>query len=234
MSERTSVRAAIATDFRTSRAGHRIALAVVVVWLAYEWGIGNETVTPWLLARVIADTDGAAAIPVAAAVGFGFTTVQQLLAGLTALAGFSLFERTAQAAWERLTERFGRAPGEWSTLGPAARTALVFGLGTTAVALVQITTTGQVGVRRHRAVVVQAALLCGTVVGALGAAAGALATLGRGVPALEGVTNQVLRVLGNPLLWLGVLVVGALVHTARRRRASVSGAAASGGSPASS
>jgi hypothetical protein len=101
---------------------------------------------------------------------------------------------------------------------PATRAALVFGLGTTAVALLQIMATGQVGVRRHSTAVVQAALLCGAVVGALAGVAGAIATLGRHVDALEGPTEQLLRVLGNPLFWLGVLGVGAIVQLLRRSR----------------
>jgi hypothetical protein len=75
------------------------------------------------------------------------------------------------------------------------------------VALIQIMTTGEVGVRRHRRVVAMSALLCATLVGMLGAAAAALALVGRNVPALEGTTNWILRILGNPLFWLGLIVV---------------------------
>ncbi len=78
------------------------------------------------------------------------------------------------------------APGEWSSLGWGARSAIVFPLGTTSVALIQIMTTGEVGVRRHRRVVATSALLCATLVGVLGAIAAALALVGRNVPALEG------------------------------------------------
>ena len=72
------------------------------------------------------------------------------------------------------------------------------------MALIQIMTTGEVGVRRHRRVVATSALLCATLVGVLGAMAATLALVGRNVPALEGATNWILRVLGNPLFWLGV------------------------------
>jgi hypothetical protein len=213
-----SLRAAVAADFRKSGWRRRLALCGVVFWLAYEWGIGNETVTPWLLARVIAERDGIGAIPAAALVGFTFTAVQQLLAGFTALAGFSMFERTAAAAWSRLENRFGSVPGEWSSLGFTGRAVLVFGLGTTAVALLQIMATGRADMRRHRRAVVEAALLCGTMVGVLGGAAGALAYSGRRIDAIDGGVDWVLRVLGNPLFWLGILVVVALVHIVGRDR----------------
>lgn len=218
MSARPPLRAAVADDFRSSSWGRRLALLGVVAWLAYEWGIGNETVTPWLLARVIADRDGVSAIPAAVVVGFAFTLAQQLLAGLTALAGFSMFDRTARAAWDRLTTRFGSVPGEWSTLGLAGRSVLVFGLGTTAIALVQTMATGEVGVRRHARVIGQSALLCATLVGLAGGAAAGLVVIGREVDALSGATEWILRVLGNPLFWVGLLVVGFVGHLLRTGR----------------
>jgi hypothetical protein len=179
----------------------------VVSWIVYEWGPGNETLTPWLLAQVIAETDSAWVIPLAALAGFCFTAAQQLASGFTALAGFSMFDSTSRAAWNRLRGQSPTAPGEWSSLGWGARSAIVFPLGTTSVALIQIMTTGEVGVRRHRRVIASSALLCATLVGLLGAMAAGLALVGRSVPALEGATNLVLRVLGNPLFWLGLIVV---------------------------
>ena len=176
----------------------------MVFWIAYEWGPGNETFTPWLLAQRHRRDRFAWVIPLTALVGFGFTAAQQLASGFTALAGFSMFDRTSRAAWNRLRGQSDTAPGEWSGLGWAARSAIVFPLGTTSVALIQIMTTGEVGVRRHRRVVATSAVLCATLVGMLGAAAATLALVGRNVPALEGATNWILRVLGNPLFWLGV------------------------------
>lgn len=207
---------AVSADFRSARWTRRLALVGVVGWLIYEWGAGNETITPWILARVISDTEGAIAIPITAAIGFGFTTVQQLASGFTALTGFSIFERTSSAAWQRLRGQSETAPGEWSGLTIAAKCALVFGLGTTAVALVQITATGTVGVRRHASVVVQSALLCGTLVGSIGALAASVAVLGRNVEVLRGTTEWALRILGNPLFWVGLLLVGLAVNLLRR------------------
>lgn len=94
----TRFRAAVAADFQFARWHRRLALVAVVGWLAYEWGAGNETLTPWILAKVISNTHGAVAIPATAIVGFAFTTLQQLASGFTALTGFSMFDRTATAA----------------------------------------------------------------------------------------------------------------------------------------
>ena len=203
----TTIRSAVAADFASASIGRRLALIGVVAWLAYEWGPGNESVTPWLLATVIGRSDGVLVIPVTAAFGFAFTTLQQLASGYTALAGFSVFERTSHAAWNRLRGSAPTGTGEWTTLSLFARCAMVFALGTTAVALVQITTTGVVGVRPHARAVHQAALLCGVLVGLIGAAAATVAHIGRQFSALAGATDWVLRILGNPIFWLAVLVL---------------------------
>ncbi len=221
----SSFGSALASDLRSSTWRRRFALLAVVGWMIYEWGPGNETLTPWILANVISHHHGVVVIPMAAVAGFAFTTVQQLASGFAALAGFSMFDRTSRAAWERLRGKSAVAPIEWNRLGLGARCALVFGLGTTAVALIQIMSTGATGVRRHASVVVRSALLCGVLVGTLAAAAAATAFVGRNVEAWSGATEWVLRVLGNPLLWIGVLVLGALVNLATRQPA------ASGASP---
>ena len=199
-------------DFRTAPWLQRFALIAVVGWLAYEWGPGNETITPWILANVVSSYSGVAVIPMAAAVGFTLTSVQQLVSGFTALAGFSIFDRTSRAAWERLRGKSSVAPSEWNRLGLGARCVLVFGLGTTAVALIQIMSTGKTGVRRHASVVVRSALLCGILVGSIVGAVAAIAFVGRSVEAWSGATEWTLRVLGNPLFWIGLLLLGSLVN----------------------
>ena len=212
-----SLRSAVSADFAAARLARKLALVAVLGWLAYEWGAGNETFTPWVLAKVISHTHGSIAIPLTAAIGFSFTTWQQLASGFTALAGFSIFDRTAAAAWLRLNGKTKVIPGEWSQLSIARRSAIVFGLGTTAVALIQIMATGKVGVRRHAPVVVQSAFLCGSIVGFIGGSVATIAVIGRNVEALSGTTDWLIRILGNPLFWIGLLLSGIAFNVLRRR-----------------
>ena len=212
-----SLRSAVSADFAAALLTRKLALVAVVGWLAYEWGAGNETFTPWVLAKVISHTDGAVAIPLTAAIGFAFTTWQQLASGFTALAGFSIFDRTAAAAWLRLNGKTKVMPSEWSQLSILRRSAIVFGLGTTAVALIQIMGTGKVGVRRHAPVVLQSAFLCGSIVGFIGGVVASVAVIGRKVEALSGATDWVIRILGNPLFWIGLLLSGIAFNLLRRR-----------------
>ena len=204
---RPSVSAGVRSDLRASSWRQRLLLVATVGWLAYEWGFGNEAFTPWLLFRVVSSTSGLRSVAAAAAVGFAFTTVQQLASGYTAAAGFSMFHRTTDAAWRLLRSRLGEEPRDWFRQPLAVRALVVFTLGTTAVVLIQMTTTGEIGVRRLRRVVNQAAVLCGAGVGAIGAAVAGAVWVGRSVPALESSTDWLLRILGNPLFWIGLLVL---------------------------
>jgi hypothetical protein len=210
------LRSAIGADFGGAQWAQRLALVGVCCWLAYEWGPGNEAVTPWLLVNVIGAVDGVGAIFATVAVGFVFTALQQLASGFTALLGFSMFETTAQASWRLLQRRESELP-EWSRLGWLARGVLVFGLGTTAVALIQIMTTGQTGVRPHRRVITASAVLCGAIVAAIGGVVSSLVVAARRMPALVEPTEWLLRILGNPLLWLALVVVVLAAPVVRSR-----------------
>ena len=206
----------VGADFRAASRTQRLWLTMTALWVAYEWGPGNETLTPWILARIIGRNHGIAVIPVTVVIGFAFTTAQQLASGLTALAGFSLFDRTSQAAWAKLKGSRASVLGNWYGLSWWARCSVVFTLGTTAVALIQVMTTGEVGVRRHAGAVRSSAVLCGAIVGMIGGLAASLAYLGRRVHVLTRGTDWVIRILGNPLFWLGMLVVFAAFGAASR------------------
>lgn len=95
---------------------------------------------------------------------------------------------------------------------------LVATLGTTAVVLIQVAVTGSVGVRRHRIVVLQSAVLCGSLVGAAGAIVAAMVWAGRATEWLQTPTRWMLRVLGNPLFWIALLMLFALANWAVRER----------------
>lgn len=215
------MRDAVVADFRSSAWSSRLALIGVCAWLAYEWGPGNETVTSWALASLVERYDGAGAVLAAAVFAFGFTTVQQAASGLTALAGFSLLERTSEASWARLRTAESRLVGGWSSMGLGTRSAIVFGLGTTAVALMQIMTTGTTGVRAHTRAVLSSAVLCGLLVMAIGTTAALLVEVGRSIDALAGPTERLVSLLASPWPWIGLAAVLVLlqIRSARAGRA---------------
>lgn len=215
-----SLRSSVGADFRDSSWVQRVLLLATGAWLAYEWGLGNETVTPWLLSNVIASTDGARSVVLTAAIGFAFTAAQQLASGFTTAAGFMMFGRTTASAWYRLQARLGEPPRAWAQLPLTVRAALVFTLGTTAVVLIESSLTGAVGVARHRRTIVGSSILCGLIVAAIGALVASLGWLGRSIPALEPTTEWIFRVLSNPLFWIGLVIVAAIGNASRQRWAS--------------
>ena len=219
---------AVRYDLRQGSGQQRLALVAVLAWMAYEWGPGNEIVTPWLLANAIrgfgaplesdgdqigfsANADRPLAIIIwTALAGFVFTTVQQIISGITALIAFATFSTTASAAATMLSSSGSRQPRDWHCTNIVGRLGLSVGLGTTAVALGQGITTGSVGVRRHLSAVLQSAVLAGVVVGALGTAAAAASLAVARSPAVAPVVEPVLAVAANPLPWL-LLAVASLV-----------------------
>jgi hypothetical protein len=201
-----SMRRSVGQDLAGSTWPQRILLLATAGWVAYEWGFGNETVTPWILVRVVSDTSGGWSVLATAAVGFTFTLVQQAISGLTAVYGFSMFGRTASTARRSLRARLDREPRTWDEQRLGTKALVVFALGTTAVVLIESTTTGSVGYARQRRVVAQAAVLVASIVAVIGAVGATAVLIGRSVPALESSTEWALRILGNPLFWIGLLV----------------------------
>jgi hypothetical protein len=209
--------ASVRDDFGSSTGRQRVLLVATVGWIVYEWGFGNETVTPWILVQVVAATSGAWSVVAAAAVGFAFTLAQQLVSGFTAVYGFAMFRRTALAAELALRSRLNRDPQGWDRRGLLTRALIVYSLGTTAVVLIESTATGAVDPARQRAVAVRGAVLCATIVGVLAALLATGVVVGRTVSWLVGPTEWLLRVLGNPLFWIGLLVIVLASNAVRRR-----------------
>jgi hypothetical protein len=194
------VRSAIGADLRAVGVARAAAMVGVVVWLVYEWGPGNETVTPWILANVLRTTEGWGSVAATVTVAFGFTAAQQVLSGVTALYGFSVFDRTAQAVWRSLQGR--GASLRWSQLSPVGRVAVAFGLGTTAVALGEIVLSGKPGLRRHLPAVLGSAMVAAVAVAVIGGVVAGLTLAGRQSDRTRALVETFLDVASSPLLWL--------------------------------
>jgi hypothetical protein len=213
-----TIRHAIRSDLRHSTIGQRLALGGLGAWLAYEWGPGNEGVSAWLLANVLGKVRGPAAMLLVPLVGFAFIFAQQLASGLTALHAFSTFSATADAVWRRLQRDGNDPPGRWAALPFAGKAALAVGLGTTAVALTEVVTSGDAGRARHRGAVVRSAALVATIIGAVALVVSAFAAVGRANERWAPATDRIVEFLGNAWLWIGLAAVSLLIGWLRRRR----------------
>jgi hypothetical protein len=84
------------------------------------------------------------------------------------------------------------------------------------VALLQVVTIGEVGIRRHPNMVEQRALLLGLVAGAFAAFGGTLAWIDRDVPPWSSTPDGIVRVLDSPLVRLTLPVVSFVLERDRR------------------
>lgn len=207
---RLLARAALA-DLRSARFGQLVALVAVVAWLIFEWGPGNEIAVPSLLMALLNRLDGPTAIVLMPVAGFSLGFGLQMVSGLIAAIGFSSLDHTARAAW--LTLRRWRQTSEtkdFLALGWAARWGVAFFVGTSAVVLIQLFTTGDARASRHlRAVWISAALV-GATIASVAAAVTVAVVLGRRFPALEPHVDRTVALLANPLFWVALLAAGLL------------------------
>jgi hypothetical protein len=77
------------------------------------------------------------------------------------------------------------------------------------------------GVRVHRRAVTSSALLTGAMIGVIAAIGSTLVVLAQQIPALEGPTDWFLRIVGNPLPWLLLVVVILALPRIRSRSSPV-------------
>ena len=179
-------------DLRTSSWSQRILPLTTVGWIAYEWGCGNETLTPWILVRVISTTSHR---------GRRLLDVRRDVQGRLALAHATFGRRTS-----RVGTAVDRAEGTRRVhVGDdSCRSDRVGGHGYGRI--VSEALRGQ-----------RAAPLCGLVVAGIGSIVAAAVWVGRTVPVLQPSTGWLLRVLGNPLFWIALLALVPTINAIRRR-----------------
>lgn len=208
------------SDFHGSGVWQKVGLLATATWLAYEWGPGNETVTPLLAASVMNRTDGVAgALLVGAAAGI-FTFAQQFASGTTVAWTASTFPALARQGFDLFMtdgEGAGDSDGSpWVRLPLVERLLTAFTLGASYVVVRELIATGRADGRHLTAQAARCALLSASMVALLGGGLDALTLLAEGTPAEEPVDTLV-RIAANPWVWLGALTTWFVVKWARRR-----------------
>jgi len=211
-----TLRHAVAADLRSAKASEYAAMAGLGAGLAYEWGPGNESVVSWLAANLIDDAEGWNSILVPATVSAGLALVQQVAAGLIALHAFRSFRRTQQAALLRFDHH------SWLHVEPGVRRLAVtsFLLGATAVALAAAIRDGARTSRQTntgRREVLTGAAGSAAITLALVAGVASIALLGRSYASTAPVTERVVDIAANPLVWSGAIALYLLGVVVRRR-----------------
>ena len=200
-----------------------LAVFGVLVWMAFQWGLGNDILLPSIAATAF-DTidDGSAwsrgfiAVGAAAAAGFVFWTITQLIDVIVVMTGLRLLP----AMTERLS-RFLRAKGwvtpyrdmRWST-----RWIIAYASGASLLCLVDVLATGRQGMRDRKKMASSAILLSAGSVGVVVGLVAAAAMVGKRVPATADEADDFVRYARNPLMWIGVFVVVFLIGRFRSSR----------------
>lgn len=211
MTEAATLWRALAADFRAASSRQWLLLAAAIGWLIYEWGPGNETITPWILANVLQGNPGGNSIYLLPVVGFVFTAIQQSVSGLTALAALSTFSRSAQHLFDRIESAGVEGLGltrPWKNRNLRERVFIGFALGSTAVAVGEVVLSGSnLDKPAARRAVVASALYTGAAVAVIAGAVAFLTWLGRSYERTDSATERIIGFLSSPWPWLALAVV---------------------------
>ncbi len=194
-------------DYHTAGFSQKVGLLATAGWLAYEWGPGNETVTPYIAAAVLERTDGYSGAAVTAAVAGGFTFVQQTASGMTTAATVSTFPRLAGTACEFADSKSAKDPGDrsWKNLGKWRQFDYAFLGGSSFVVTREAAATGNTDATYLKKQAVRSAAIAGGTVAALGAGLDTLSQSAQGT-SMENEADIVVDIASNPLTWIGYVV----------------------------
>ncbi len=202
-----------------------VAVMVLVAWLVFQWGFGNDTVLAWISALSFDSVDdretwgrGISAVTAAGLTGFLFWTITQIIDAVLVLSGMSLMPRVIGRLSRTLRARGWVKPYaemKWST-----RWIIAYATGASALCLVDVLATGRHGFADRRRVVATAALLSSSTVGLLVALVALVAVVAVRVPATADEAEVFIRFARNPLTWIAIFATLFLVGRVRARFAS--------------
>ena len=197
-------------DLASSGLMQKIGLFATALWLAYEWGPGNETITPIINGQVVDRVSGVGGIVTAAAITGGFTFLQQIASGATVTGTATQFPRLAESAFKHFlsdTEHPELNAKPWNKLSLHERLIYGFTAGTTFVATREAGVTGEVKFSKTMPRVVGSAALTSAAVASIAATVEAVDTYKNHMPStLEYAAEIGIQVITNPLTWIGLLV----------------------------
>jgi hypothetical protein len=211
-----TLRQVIRGDFAAASGLKLLAIVLLLAWMAFQWGLGNDILLPTIAANGYDSVDdgetwsrGLAAVGVAALAGGGFWAMTQALDAVVVLGGLRLIPGIT----ERLSSYLRRkgwvtpyAEMKWST-----RWIIAYATGVSLLCLIDVFATGTQGVKQRRGMIAGAVALSAGTVGALVAlVAGAALTASR-IPATEDGAVVFIRFAKNPLTWVVIYAVVFLV-----------------------
>lgn len=216
--EPLTLRKAIAADAKAADFWRTIALVIVLILLFFEWGAGNETVLVTSMASTYDSSPNWVGVGLVFLVGFAVAFAIQMIAGLISSVGYGALSNITTVARNFLLRIRPDLEGtNWWTLGWGPRFFVAFGVGASAVVLLQQTATAETGWRAHWRVVLQSATLTAAGAGAVGALLTGVAQIGRMFPATEPAVDAFIGFASSPIPWF-ILFTGLAVVAWYRSR----------------
>lgn len=203
----------IRSDFSAS-IGWKLPIVLgLLLWMAFQWGFGNDTILASAAASTVDVLDdretwgsGLSAAVGAALVALAFWATTQLIDVVVMLVGLSHLP----AITDRLS-RFLRRKGwvtpyadmRWST-----RWIIAYATGASVVCLVDVFATGRPGLRGRWPMVAATIALSAITVGLVVGAIAGVAMVAIRIPATEAAAEVFIRFAKNPLTW--IIIFGAV------------------------
>lgn len=199
-------------DFAGASGWKVLAVVGMFVWMAFQWGWGNDILLPSLAATAFDAVDdgetwtsGIAAVGAAAAVSFVFWWLTQLFDAVVMLSGMGLLPNITKRISRFLRKRGWVKPYaemKWST-----RAALAYAAGASLLCQVDLFATGVQGVRVRRRMILETTVLSAGLVATVVALVTTAAMVATRVPATESGAEVFIRYAKNPLTWIVILAV---------------------------
>ncbi len=195
--------------------GRRLAgVVLLLAWMAFQWGWGNDILLPPIVARAYEAVDdgvtwGSGAAAVASGVGAGslFWAVTQTVDAIVVLSGLRLVPGITGRI-SRMLRRHGWVK-PYSELSIGTRFLIAYLSGASVLCLVDVFATGEPGIGHRRHVLANAVLLAVAGVAMILLVVTTAIAIGARIPATSDASDFVVRYARNPITWL--VIYGGLI-----------------------
>jgi hypothetical protein len=191
-------------NYKNASVNGKVVLGGLMIMTAYEWGPGNETLTPILGGQAVDSSDGLKGVAITAGITGGFTVAQQLTSSWLTRRSVQQFPDVSEKAFSfmnggsDLDDELRFKP--FDKLPPTKKLVYPFLIGTSFVVGRESFVTGSTDDKELKNVGRKSALVAGLSVAAV---AGTFDTLDQVVP--DGsIAQGVLNFFKTPIPWLGL------------------------------
>ena len=196
-------------DFAAATGLKLLAVAGLLAWMAFQWGLGNDILLPSLAASALDAVDdgetwssGLAGVGAAAAVGGLFWALVQCIDAVLMLSGIRLIPGITARISSFLQRKELVTP--YAEMRWTTRWIIAYATGVSLLCLVDVFATGRPGLRSRRSMIAASVLLSAGTVAAIVALVALAAVVAARVPATEAGAEVFVRFAKNPLTWLAI------------------------------